>query len=134
MSSSPNSKRKKYAHHAEFYLHQVDRCTRLAEDATEVARISSHLLMTLNRPPTIEDEMKASLIARTSVKIGRLDEQRRNSLPERKLLEDLLRVPFNVRTDVVGPKAPGRTFFVAERGDQLAPDEATTTDEVSNAV
>ena len=78
--------------------------------------------------------MKASLIARTSVKIGRLDEQRRNSLPERKLLEDLLRVPFNVRTDVVGPKAPGRTFFVAERGDQLAPDEATTTDEVSNAV
>jgi hypothetical protein len=41
MSSSPNSKRKKYAHHAEFYLYQVDRCTRLAEDATEQCKRDS---------------------------------------------------------------------------------------------
>jgi hypothetical protein len=91
----------------------------MGEDAAEVARISGHLLMALNRPPTIEDEMKASLIARTSVKITRLDEQRRNSLPERKLLEDLLRIPFNVSVNILGPKAPGRTYFVAEKGDEF---------------
>lgn len=105
----------------------------LAEDAAEVARISSHLLDTLHRPPTIEDEMKAALIAKTSVRIDRLDEQRRNSLPERKLLEDLLRTPFNAPSSTLGPRVEGsgQTFFVAEKGDKVAADEATAPDEAS---
>jgi hypothetical protein len=96
-----------------------------AEDATEIARISSHLLMTLQRPATIAEELRAELIGRTATKIRRLAEQGRESLAERRLLEDLLRVPFNVTTNVVGAKAPGATFFVAEKGDDTAPDGAT---------
>jgi hypothetical protein len=112
----------------------------MAEDAAEIARIVGHLLETLPRPPTVRDEMRASLIARTSVKITRLDEMRRNSLPERQLLEELLRVPFNVEVDILGPKAPGRKYFTVTKGDGFvcrtdpATAEAPVTDEVSHNV
>jgi hypothetical protein len=96
-----------------------------AEDAAEVERIASHLLMTLNRPPSIAEELKAELIGRTATKIRRLASQGRESLGERRLLEDLLRVPFNVTTNIIGPREPGKTYFVAEKGDDAAPDEAT---------
>jgi hypothetical protein len=97
----------------------------MAEDAIEVKRIADHLIMTLGRPP------RAELIGRTMCKIRRLDEVRRDNLAERQLLQGLLAVPFNVETNILGPRAPGKQFFVAERGDVvLAPDEATVADEV----
>lgn len=95
----------------------------LAEDAAEVKRIAGELLMSLRRPPTIAEQLKAELIGRTATKIRRLDDQRRQNLAERKLLETLLAVPFNVAVDVLGPKAPGRTYHVAEKGDELVGDE-----------
>lgn len=112
------------------------------EDDAEVRRISGHLLDTLRRPPTIEDQMKASLIGRTAVRITRLEEQRRNSLAERKLLEDLLRKPFNSEVNLVGPRVEGSTqqYFTVTKGDNFtartdpAPDEATAADEVTNVV
>jgi hypothetical protein len=103
-----------------------------AQDDAEVARISSHLLMTMQGRQTVADELKAELIGRTACKIRRLAEQGRESLGERQLLESLLAVPFNVETNIVGPRSSGATFFVAERGDELVTDEATAPDEVEN--
>jgi hypothetical protein len=97
-----------------------------AEDAAEVERIASHLLMTLNRPPSIAEELKAELIGRTACKIRRLAEQGRESLPERRLLEDLLRTPFNAPACTLGPKVEGsgQTYFVVTKGGDAAPDRA----------
>ena len=41
MSSSLKGNHRKYPHHAEFYLHQVDRCARLAKNATEPCKRDS---------------------------------------------------------------------------------------------
>jgi hypothetical protein len=109
------------------------------EDGAEVKRICDHLLMTLRREPTIEDVLKAQLIGRTAVKITRLAERRRESLPERQLLESLLRTPFNAPGDTSGgPRKPGQKYFVVTKGDGFvakggdpAADEAAVTDEVS---
>jgi hypothetical protein len=104
-----------------------------AEDAAEVARISGHLLMTLNRPPTVAEELKAELIGRTACKIRRLADQGRESLGERQLLESLLATPFNAPASTLGKKAPGHTYFVVGKEDDAAPDDgATAPDEVSN--
>jgi hypothetical protein len=92
------------------------------QDAIEVKRIADGLLMTLHREPTIADELRAELIGRTACKIRRLAEVRRENLQERQLLESLLRVPFNVTTSVIGPRAPGKAFFVAEKGDDAPAD------------
>jgi hypothetical protein len=103
------------------------------EDGAEIKRISDRLLMTLREPATIEQELRAGLIARTAVKITRLAERRRESLGERQLLENLLRVPFNVETNIVGAKrSPEQTYFTVEKGDDFAPGVATAPDEVSN--
>jgi hypothetical protein len=98
-----------------------------AEDAAEVKRIAGHLLMTLRRPPTIEEELRAELIGRTATKIRRLAEKRRDDLAERRLLEDLLRTPFNAPACTLGPRVEGsgQTYFVAEKGETcLPPDTA----------
>lgn len=86
-----------------------------AEDAAETKRIAEHLLMTLDRPPTIAEELKAETIGRTACKIRRLAAQGLDSLGERKLLEDLLRTPFN-------SPATGQTYRVVTKGGDLAPD------------
>jgi hypothetical protein len=97
-----------------------------AEDSAEVERIAGHLLDTLRRDPTIAEELKAELIGRTACKIRRLADQGRESLAERQLLESLLATPFNAPACTLGPKkAPGQTYFVATKGDDLAADEAT---------
>jgi hypothetical protein len=109
-----------------------------AEDAAETARVADMLLMSLRRPPTIEDQLKADLIGRTACRIGRLEEQRRSSLAERKLLEDLLRKPFNAPESCIGPRVEGATtqrYFTVTKGDGFvcrtdpAPDEAAAADE-----
>lgn len=95
-----------------------------AEDAAEIARISGHLLMTLGRPPTIADELRAELIGRTATKIRRLADKRRESLAERQLLEQLLAKPFNAPASTLGPKVEGsgQIYFVATKGGDTAPD------------
>lgn len=99
------------------------------QDAIEVKRIADGLLMTLHREPTIADELRAELIGRTACKIRRLAEVRRENLQERQLLESLLRVPFNVTASVIGPRAPGQTYFVVGKEDEAATDGAAVTDE-----
>jgi hypothetical protein len=108
------------------------------EDGAETKRIAEMLLMSLHREPTIEDQLKADLIGRTSVRITRLEERRLNSLAERKLLESLLHKPFNSDVNLVGPKVEGSTtqrYFTVTKGDGFvcrtdpAPDEATVADE-----
>jgi hypothetical protein len=84
-----------------------------AEDDAEVRRIADGLLMTLRRPATIADELKAETIGRTATKIRRLSEQGRESLAERRLLGDLLSVPFGLTADVTR----GPDYRVAEKGD-----------------
>jgi hypothetical protein len=85
-----------------------------AEDSIETKRIADHLLDTLRRPPTVAEELKAELIGRTACKIRRLAEQGRDSLAERQLLEDLLRVPFNAPASTIG--------HVVTKGGDPAPD------------
>jgi hypothetical protein len=108
-----------------------------AEDEAETRRIAGHLLDTLRRPRTIEDELRAQLIGRTATKISRLEEQRRNSISERTLLESLLHKPFNSEVNLVGPRVEGSTqqYFTVTKGDNFiartepVADEATAADE-----
>jgi hypothetical protein len=95
-----------------------------AEDAAETKRIADHLLMTLNRPATVADELKAELIGRTACKIRRLAAQGLDSLGERQLLEDLLRVPFNAPASTIGPKVEGsaQSYHVVTKGGEPVPD------------
>lgn len=112
------------------------------ENAIEIEAIKAHLIKGLERPPLAAEEVAAELIAATCVKARRLRAGCKDDSAERRLLSRLMvTTPFGMvpapppvppKFNPVGAKAPGRTYFVAERGDDAAPDGSTAPDEVSN--
>jgi hypothetical protein len=119
-----------------------------AQNAAEVAKISSHLLASLPRPPTIADELQAELVARTAVKIRRLAEVGRESIAERTLLAQLMRESGFGQVAAPSPALVQHGASVAAAYDEHnrqagiaalhgyvdpAPDEETAADEVNNA-
>jgi hypothetical protein len=117
------------------------------ENAAEIEKVIAHLIQGLKRPPTPGEELEAELVAVAFVKARRLRERCRDDSKERRLLGQMMKQsifgsapapsPREIQqgsavTDVVGPKEPGRAYFVAEKGDDPAPDGATVPDEVSH--
>ncbi len=104
-----------------------------SEDADEIKRIAEHLVVGLGRAPIGAEVVGAELVARTLVKIRRLAERGRDDIAERQLLQRLMMTtPFGAvpapppvppKLNPVGPRSPGATFFVAEKGDELVGDE-----------
>jgi hypothetical protein len=109
-----------------------------AEDADECSRITEQLIAGLGREPIGAELVAAELIARTVIKIRRLAERGRDDLAERDLLSQLMMTtPFGmvaapppVPRNIVGPKAPGKTYFVVTKGGDPAADETTDLDPI----
>jgi hypothetical protein len=107
------------------------------EDAAEIERIAGHLIAGLGREPIGAEFVAAELAARTLVKIRRLAERGRDDSSERELLSRLMvTTPFGMvpapppvppKFNPVGARAPGATFWVAEKGDDTAPDEVSSS-------
>ena len=108
-----------------------------AEDADEIKRIAEHLVAGLGREPVFAEIVAGELIGRTVVKIRRLAERGRDDIAERELLQRLMMttpfgmvaapppVPPTVDIFARSPVAPRPQYRVAEKGDELIPDEAT---------
>lgn len=116
-----------------------------SENRIEVERLTAHLIRGLKRPATPGEEIEAELVAVAFVKARRLREMCRDDRRERRLLNQLMRQtvfgsvpapsPAEIQdgtTNIVGPRAPGATYFVATKGGDPVTDEATAPDEVEN--
>jgi hypothetical protein len=102
-----------------------------AEDADEIRNITEHLIAGLECAPIGAEVVAAELVARTVVKVRRLAERGRDDLAERELLSQLMMTtPFGMVTapppvpSRIGPRSPGATYFVVDKGDDAVPDGA----------
>jgi hypothetical protein len=113
------------------------------ENEQQVREIVAGLLQGLGREPNMSDLVAAETIAATHVRSRRLRERGRDDTRERRQIARLMvTTPFGMvpapppvppKFNPVGPKVPGATYFVVEKGGDPAPDEATVPGEVSNA-
>jgi hypothetical protein len=105
------------------------------QNILEVEQITAKLLGGLGREPIGGETVAAEVIAATTVRARRLRALGRDDGEELRVLRQLLAfTPFGVTPPPpprIDPAAPG-TYFVATKGGDPAPDEATATDEVSN--
>jgi hypothetical protein len=109
------------------------------ENALEIEAIKAHLIAGLGRAPLAAEVISAEVIAATSVRAKRLRMSCKDDSKERRLLSKLMvTTPFGMvpappvvppKIQILGPKGPGRTYQVAEKGDVLVTDEATAPGE-----
>jgi hypothetical protein len=105
------------------------------QNASEVEQLVAQLIAGLGRPPIGGEVVAAEVVASTVVAARRLRERGHSDADERHLLRQLLALsPFGMvpaPPPRIDPAPPG-TYFVATKGGDPVPDEATATDEVSD--
>jgi|GEM_PF-4896858 len=101
------------------------------EDGEEIARITRQLIDSLDREPLPIEAIAAEAIATSSVKAARARQRGRDDTRQREILVELLKaagvfglqpLPNVQRASFLGPRQPGRRFYVAEKGEPFPPE------------